>query len=439
MKISRLIQVSAVAIAVVALSLAAGGRFLPRKHGVQTAWAAEKTASASDVASALAPRAMPLGLPSEEAAKAVLSSSILRHHPQWIDVPMGATKIRTFAIYPVLAGTAPVVVVTANNQGLSDWVRAVGTEVVSEGFIAVVPDLLSGLGPNGGGTDSFAGREAITKALGRLSPNEIQRRTKAVRDYFVHEPGSNGKSAILDFNVGETRLDAAINTTTLQRVVHFDLTEHAWHNTLALLTTLAEPAAMPQGDSPIPKPKDDATSAASAARQREAQQAIAKRNDIVPGHLNGPMKVADETPRHGAWIDIPVNIAEGPVKMHTWLVQPLGNDKAGVVVLIHPGPGMDLGDSPKKGEGADWMRAVADKIALQGFIVIMPDLASGLGPNGGNFDSFKYSDDLAKALGSRPGAQKIELLKAARDYAIKLPRANGKSGITGFCHSPAAA
>ena len=80
------------------------------------------------------------------------------------------------------------------------------------------------------------------------------------------------------------------------------------------------------------------------------------------------------------------------------------------------------------------MRGVADKLAMQGFIVIMPDLASGLGPNGGNFDSFRYPDDLAKALGTRPVAEKIELLKAAREYALKLPRANGKSGITGFCN-----
>jgi carboxymethylenebutenolidase len=34
----------------------------------------------------------------------------------------------------------------------------------------------------------------------------------------------------------------------------------------------------------------------------------------------------------------------------------------------------------------------------------------------------------------RPVPEKIELLKAAREYALKLPRANGKSGITGFCN-----
>jgi len=434
MKTSRLTKAGATAFAVAALSLVVAGRFLPGHPGIPAALAAEKSARVSVTAGAFAPGAMPMGLPSEDAAKAVLNASLMRHHPQYLDVPMGGVKIRVFVIYPDLAGTAPVAVITAQNQGLSDWVRAVGTEVVNQGYITVVPDLLSGLGPNGGGTDSFANREAIAMALGRLGETEIERRTKAVRDYFLSQPGTNGKSAILDFNWSENRLDAVISTPTLRRAVKFDLTEHAWHITLALLTNFAEPAAMPQGNSAMPQSKDDAASAASAARQRDAQQEIAKRRDIVPGHFGGPEKVVDQSPRHGEWVDIPASTAKGAVKLHSWLVQPLGNDKAAVVVLIHPGPGMDIGETPKKGEGANWMRGVADKLALQGFIVIMPDLASGLGPNGGNFDSFRYPDDLAKALGTRSVPEKIELLKAARDYALKLPRANGKSGITGFCN-----
>lgn len=410
-----------------------GARFLTARHGIQAAFAAEKASSSGAVAHLIAP-AMPLGLPSVDTAKAVLDASLPQHHPQWLDVPMGGAKIRVFVLFPDLAGKAPVAVITARNQGLSDWARAVGTEVVNEGYITIVPDLLSGLGPNGGGTDSFANSEAVAAAFARLDPAEIQHRTEAVRDYFVAQPGTNGKSAVIDFNWDENRLDAAISSPTEQRLVKFDLSEHAWHNTLALLGSLAGPDTLPQTSSAMPPLKDDAASAASAARQRDAAQEIAKRDDIVPGRFGGPEKVVDQSPRHGEWVDFPASTSQGMVKLHAWLVQPLGNDKAGVIVLIHPGPGMDNADTPRKGAGANWMRGVADKLAMQGFIVIMPDLASGLGPNGGNFDSFRYPDDLAKALGARPVPVKIELLKAAREYALKLPRANGKSGITGFCN-----
>ena len=382
-----------------------------------------------------APRVMPLGLPDAQAAKAVLSASLLHHHPQWIDVPIGASMIRTFVIYPDRSGKLPVAVVTDQNQAMSDWARAVGTEVVDEGFITVVPDLLSGVGPNGGGTESFATREAVAQALSRLGASEIERRTRTVRDYFASQPGSNGESVAISFNWGESRIDTSISTPTQHRVVRFDVTEHAWHNTLALLTNMAPPSAPPQVAAAVgPKPKDDAALTASAARERAAQQEIAKRDDIPPSSLSGPGKIADQSPRHGRWIDIPATLSTGSVMMRTWVVEPLGTDKAGVVVVIHPGPGMDIGGTPKKGGGADWMRALADKVALQGFIVVMPDLASGMGPGGGNFDSFQYSDDLAKALGSRSAADKMQLLRTARDYALKLPRANGKSGITGFCN-----
>jgi len=429
--INRLRKTRATAFTVVGLSVSAllilaGGWFVLGQRRVQ----------ASGVAGVFPPSvpgAMPLGLPSEDSAKALLNASLKYHHPLWVDVPMGSVKIRTFVLYPDLAGKAPVVVVTAKNQGLSDWVRAVGADVVNEGMIAVVPDLLSGLGPNGGGTDSFANREAVAMALGCVSPAEIQRRTTTVRDYFANQPGSNGKSAILDFDWKETRLDAAIKTPEQQRTVKFELTEHAWHSTLPLLASLAEPGpATPQNQSANSAAPKDAY-AAAAATQRAAEKEIAQRHDIV-AMMWDAKKVADNSPRKGQWVDFPVTTErEGAVKLHAWLVQPLGNDKAGVVVVIHPTPGMDMAENPHKGEGANWMRAVADEIAAEGFIAIAPDLTSGLAPGGGNFDSFVFPDDVAKAINSRPEVERMEFAKAARDYALKLPRANGKSGMIGFC------
>jgi carboxymethylenebutenolidase len=414
MKISRLVW--GIAVLIVALSsFTTGARFVPGQHGI-------------GVAGAPAANAMPLGLPSAETAKDVLNASLMRHHPQWVDVPMGSVNIRTFAIYPDHA--APVMVVTSDNQGMSDWVRAVGTAAVNEGFVAIVPDVLSGMGPNGGGTDSFANREAIAAALRRMGQHEIQRRTKAVRDFFVNLPGSNGKSAILDFNWRETRLHAAISTPTQERVATFDLTEHAWHNALAFLTNLADPAAVGQEA----QTANPAPTSGAAEAQRAAQQALAKSKDFPPQSWNAK-RMADEAPRHGQWVDIRVPSArEGTVMLHTWVVQPLGTDKAPVIVVIHPGPGMDIGDQPKRGEGANWMRAAADALAAKGFIAVVPDLSSGLGPNGGNFDSFVFPDDVGRAVGTRSPAERMDLIRAARDYANTLPRATGKSGTTGFCN-----
>ena len=419
MKIARLLEISAVTAAILGLSLTVG-RYVSVQHEVQ----------ASGAAVASAPGTMPLGLPTIAAARSVLSAALIDHHPQWVDVPMGAVKIRTFAVYPDRQGTAPVVVVKAGSQGMSDWARAVGIEVMNQGLIGVVPDLLSGLGPNGGGTDSFANPEAVASAFAQMTSKEVQRRISAVRDYFLSLPSANGKSAILDFDWKDGQLDADVSTPKQQRLVKLELNEHAWHNALPLLASLEEPA-MPQAQSASQDAKDPY--AIADAQQRAAQKEIAQRKDIVAFMWNAKHTL-DLSPRKGKWVDIPiVSNREGPIKIRAWYVEPLGTDKTGVVVVIHPTPGMDLGENPNKGEGANWMRATADSIAAAGFIAIVPDMTSGLGPGGGNFDSFVFPDDVSKAVGSRSPAEKMQIITAARDFALTLPRADGKSGAIGFC------
>src|SRR5690242_8701150 len=83
-------------------------------------------------------------LPTEQTAKTVLNSASF--HPEWVYVPAGSATIRAVVVYPDRIDNAPVVLIKSNSQGLSDWMRAVGYQIASEGFIAVVPDLLSGLG-----------------------------------------------------------------------------------------------------------------------------------------------------------------------------------------------------------------------------------------------------------------------------------------------------
>ena len=65
-----------------------------------------------------------------------------------------------------------MVVVIHEIFGLTDWVRGVADQLAAEGFIAVAPDLLSGMGPDGGGTPSFKG-DAVREAISRLTPADV--------------------------------------------------------------------------------------------------------------------------------------------------------------------------------------------------------------------------------------------------------------------------
>src|SRR5262245_14305231 len=80
------------------------------------------------------------GLPTEQMAKTLLSEALQHRHPQWIDIPTGSTPIRSFVVFPDGGDNVPVVVITANNLGMTDWLRAVGDQAAQDGFIAVVPE-----------------------------------------------------------------------------------------------------------------------------------------------------------------------------------------------------------------------------------------------------------------------------------------------------------
>jgi carboxymethylenebutenolidase len=124
------------------------------------------------------------------------------------------------------------------------------------------------------------------------------------------------------------------------------------------------------------------------------------------------------SPRHGEWVD--VALKGNDVKLHSWVVYPERSGKAPVVVVIHEIFAM-----------TDWVRGVADQLAAEGFLVIAPDLLSGMGPDGGGTESLgdKATDVIRKLSTEQTNAR----LDAAREFALKLPAASSKSGCVGFC------
>jgi carboxymethylenebutenolidase len=137
--------------------------------------------------------------PSAATAAAVLHDS--PRHGEWVDVPLSGSdvKIHSFVVYPERSDKAPVVIVIHEIFGLTDWARSVADQLAAEGFIAVAPDLLSGLGPDGGGTDSFKG-DTMRAAFGKLKADEVAKRLDAVRDWALAQPSAAAdKSATIGF------------------------------------------------------------------------------------------------------------------------------------------------------------------------------------------------------------------------------------------------
>jgi carboxymethylenebutenolidase len=137
--------------------------------------------------------------PSSTTAVAALAAST--RHGEWVDVPEPGSdlKIHTWVVYPERADKAPVVIVIHEIFGMSDWVRSLTDALAAQGFLAVAPDLLSGKGPNGGGTESLGDQSHISDAIRKLTVDEDTRMLNAVRDYALAQPSASDKFGCIGF------------------------------------------------------------------------------------------------------------------------------------------------------------------------------------------------------------------------------------------------
>ena len=126
----------------------------------------------------------------------------------------------------------------------------------------------------------------------------------------------------------------------------------------------------------------------------------------------------EKSPRHREY----VAIKHGDRTVQAFVVYPEVSQKAPVVLMIHEIFGL-----------SDWAKEMADEIAAQGYIVVAPDLLYGYGPNGGGTDAYPGQDAVTKAVSALDPAVVTADLDAAADYGKKLPSANGKLFVAGFC------
>jgi carboxymethylenebutenolidase len=125
----------------------------------------------------------------------------------------------------------------------------------------------------------------------------------------------------------------------------------------------------------------------------------------------------EKSPRHQEWI----KVKYGDREVNCSIAYPEVKDKAPVVVLIHEIFGM-----------TDWVRSVADQLAEAGYIAIAPDFLSGAAPNGGG--SAELGNDGARRAVSQLKPDQVTAdLDAVVAFAAKIPAANGKVAVAGFC------
>src|ERR1043165_625331 len=143
-----------------------------------------------------APAATPDSMENQEWAKQRLAKS--PRHQEGVKVKNGTREVNSFVVYPENKNKATAVIVIHEIFGMSDWVQSLTDQLAEAGYVAIAPDLLSGMGPNGGGTSSLTGN-AIGQAIQALPPDQITGDLNAVYDYISKVPASNGKVVVTGY------------------------------------------------------------------------------------------------------------------------------------------------------------------------------------------------------------------------------------------------
>lgn len=342
-------------------------------------------------------------LPAAAEAKRLLN--ITTRHREWIVVPVAPdTSVLAWVVYPERSDRAQVVFVRGETLAPSDWTRAVSDQLSAEGYLTVVPDVVTEV-------DSRGNRRSPA-ALGEA---DIRRREEAVRRAALQLPDA-------DRALGTVELDASprqVRIRIKEDEASFALSDATWGDVVGYLNERT-------GNTPAFGENPHAMHMAMMAQASAAGGAptagdIARKDPRLPANYFMAKAALRDSTLKSEWVDIPL---EGsPVKLHTFVTYPAGTGRTGVVIVMQHGVGVD-----------EWQRALAVQIAEDGFIAVLPDLWSGTGPNGGNWDASEFVDDAVRnAAGKITPDEGMRRYKAARDWAMRLPRANGRSASIGFC------
>lgn len=132
----------------------------------------------------------------QEWAKPRLENS--PRHLEWVKVKSGSREVNSFIAFPEVKEKATAVIVIHEIFGLTDWVRGVTDQLAEQGYIAIAPDLLTGMGPNGTGSKEL-GQDGVRGVIGKLPPDQITADLNACVEYVKNLPACNGKVVVCGF------------------------------------------------------------------------------------------------------------------------------------------------------------------------------------------------------------------------------------------------
>jgi carboxymethylenebutenolidase len=122
---------------------------------------------------------------------AVTAPDSVTTHGEWVKIKRGDQTIRAYVAYPERKTKAPAVIVIHEIFGLTDWEPTVADRLAKQGYVTIVPDLLSSKHGK-----SPANPDEGRKLIGELEPERITADLDATYAYV------NGLPAVAKDQIG---------------------------------------------------------------------------------------------------------------------------------------------------------------------------------------------------------------------------------------------
>jgi carboxymethylenebutenolidase len=117
---------------------------------------------------------------------------------EWAMIRVGSDSVRAWVVYPERRNHAPVVLAIHDNQGMSNWIRAVADQLAAHGFIGIAPDLLS-MQPVERRPDGESVRESVSTHLRNVDQATRDRFIQAIGEWGTKLEGASSKYGIVGF------------------------------------------------------------------------------------------------------------------------------------------------------------------------------------------------------------------------------------------------
>jgi carboxymethylenebutenolidase len=116
-------------------------------------------------------------------AARIQAAGPVTNHGEWVKIKRGKNTIRAYVAYPERKTKAPAVIVIHEIFGLTDWEPTVADRLAKEGFVAIVPDLLSSKHRK-----SPKNQDEGRKLIGELDPDSLTADLNATYAYVNSLP-----------------------------------------------------------------------------------------------------------------------------------------------------------------------------------------------------------------------------------------------------------